>query len=292
MSARGLVRSFANSKWRSRAGAVAVATAVLVVGGTLAGADTTSRTFYACMKGGSLLQGTLKLDVAPSCPSGSQLVQWDAQGPTGIQGPQGPAGPAGPVGPQGPQGPQGATGATGEVGPQGLKGETGEAGPQGIQGPQGEQGDKGDPGEQGPKGDPGSGIANLSDLTGVPCDGPIGTGTLTSSIDASNVVTLKCEPSGFALHVAIAVDQKFVCEFWGCFPVLDGEGRVDVTDGVHSFTCGPIPGGGNGAVANCDFYFAENAEVTITATGSTSTTQTVTMSSDQSFSWTFSNPAT
>jgi hypothetical protein len=69
-------------------------------------------------------QGSVSLltDTQGSCPTGSQEVSWDIEGPPG------------PPGPQGAQGPQGKTGATGATG------QTGAIGPEGPQGPPGTNG--------------------------------------------------------------------------------------------------------------------------------------------------------
>lgn len=72
----------------------ALAAATLGVGTTLAlsaGADGSSTTYYACLKGGKLSDvGT----ATPTCASSSTQISWGAQGATGATGPQGPVGQA------------------------------------------------------------------------------------------------------------------------------------------------------------------------------------------------------
>lgn len=129
------------------------AAGVIVIAGTVAATATTPDiTYYACAKDGKVQSNTISLDAAPTCKSGSTVVQWNAQGPAGVAGPTGPqgeTGPAGATGPAGPAGPQGEVGATGPQGPIGL---TGPAGPQGGVGPTGATGPQGEEGAAGPQG--------------------------------------------------------------------------------------------------------------------------------------------
>src|SRR5689334_19904084 len=97
------MRGFRLRSWRAAAAGVVVG---LVFGGmVVAQAATTaptSNTFYACLKTGSLVAGSLSVNTPPNCGGGSTLVQWNQNGLQGAQGPTGPTGPAGATGPQGP----------------------------------------------------------------------------------------------------------------------------------------------------------------------------------------------
>ncbi len=86
-----------NVKRRGKVGvAVALAAGFLLGGATygavvVAGASGTSTTYYVC------LTTTKKLTevgtVSPTtCPTGAQVISWNAVGPQGPTGPQGPAG--------------------------------------------------------------------------------------------------------------------------------------------------------------------------------------------------------
>ena len=120
--------------------------ATLTIGGfaghvALASGDGTSPTFYACVKEGRIVSGSVVVDTAPTCRGGAELVSWGSgspgaagitgstglAGPTGSGGPTGPTGTAGPTGPTGSSGSAGSTGGTGATGPTGLTGPTGPA---------------------------------------------------------------------------------------------------------------------------------------------------------------------
>lgn len=107
-------------------------------------------------------------------------------GNVGPEGPKGDKGDQGDVGPKGDAGEKGDTGADGPIGPPGPQGITGPAGEQGPVGATGPKGDKGDTGDQGPKGDKGD-------------EGPPGPSkrivTLTSSTNASGLVTFTFSPA-------------------------------------------------------------------------------------------------
>lgn len=96
--------------------------ATLISGAT---AQSTPKTYYACLKGGLLSKVGTK---AVKCPKGSKRISWNSQGAKGdtgepgvpgapgVQGLQGPAGIAGDLGPIGPAGPQGSRGPAGSNG--------------------------------------------------------------------------------------------------------------------------------------------------------------------------------
>src|SRR4051794_39063959 len=112
-------------KWR--AAAVFGIVAGLAFGGIVvahAVDSAMSNTYYACLKSGSLVAGSLSVNKTPNCGGGGTLVSWNEDGPQGATGPQGPVGATGPIGPQGPVGPQGPTGPTGPSGPKGDRGDT------------------------------------------------------------------------------------------------------------------------------------------------------------------------
>jgi hypothetical protein len=82
-----------------------------------AATGSTSRTYYACLKDGTLSNVGL---AAPACPRGARAIKWNATGPRGKIGATGPAGSTGEAGLAGPVGPAGATGASGAPGPAGA----------------------------------------------------------------------------------------------------------------------------------------------------------------------------
>lgn len=67
-------------------GALAMATGVLVS----AQEPPAESTFYACVKDGKLIPGSMQVDEAPDCNGGAELFSWNEQGPQGEQGEQGP----------------------------------------------------------------------------------------------------------------------------------------------------------------------------------------------------------
>ena len=98
----------------------AAAVAALVAGGVAyATIPDSSGVIHGCYQksGGAL--SVIDASVT-GCAKTQTELQWNVQGPTGLQGPQGPAGAQGPVGPQGPQGGQGAQGLQGPAGPSGT----------------------------------------------------------------------------------------------------------------------------------------------------------------------------
>lgn len=73
------------------------------------------------------VSGSLRRVVPPAtCKNGELAVNWNIQGPQGIQGQQGD------IGPQGTQGLTGTQGIQGMAGPQGIQGIQGEPGPAGT----------------------------------------------------------------------------------------------------------------------------------------------------------------
>jgi hypothetical protein len=58
-----------------------------------AGASSSPKTFYACLRGGTLSKVSTSTH---TCASGYKLVSWNAVGPQGLQGPKGDTGPQGP----------------------------------------------------------------------------------------------------------------------------------------------------------------------------------------------------
>jgi hypothetical protein len=186
----------------------------------------TNGVIYACVNASD---GTLRIVSSPAqCKKNETLLSWNImgpkgdtgatgpqglQGPQGVQGPkgdtgaigpQGPKGDTGAIGPQGPQGVTGATGPQGPAGPTGLKGDTGATGAQGEVGPAGQQGETGPIGQQGLQGEPGPkgdigpagpsgpGLISIEELSGLTCQTPIGTGTITITYEADGNVRLHC----------------------------------------------------------------------------------------------------
>jgi uncharacterized protein YjbI with pentapeptide repeats len=101
---------------------VGLSVVALLCGGAVAvnaATTSTSTTYYACLKGGTLAEVGVK---APTCTNGATLIKWGAAGPRGKTGARGPAGAAGPTGPTG------SAGATGQSGAAGRAGATGAAG--------------------------------------------------------------------------------------------------------------------------------------------------------------------
>jgi hypothetical protein len=76
-----------------------------------------------------------------TCQPNDLAIDWNVQGPVGLQGPKGDKGDTGATGPTGPQGPQG------------TKGDKGDTGATGAQGPAGADGTAGATGAKGPAGD-------------------------------------------------------------------------------------------------------------------------------------------
>jgi hypothetical protein len=81
------------------------AVVLLAVGGLAATAQAARSaadvTYYACTRDNQVQSGSIQIGVAPNCPNGATVTQWNAQGPQGVAGPAGPAGSAGPAGPAG-----------------------------------------------------------------------------------------------------------------------------------------------------------------------------------------------
>lgn len=119
---RNLVRS------RIALSAASAITAVGLLGGVAAFAETSTDPVHACVG----VKGVTRIVAsAADCLPVETHRTWNAQGPAGPIGPEGPQGPAGPAGADG------LTGATGPMGPQGPQGPQGQTGPQGPAGPQG-----------------------------------------------------------------------------------------------------------------------------------------------------------
>jgi hypothetical protein len=121
-----------------------IAAVVLGSGVTLAAvtaaSSPTSNVVYACVKG----EGQLRIvPSAASCSKSETPLQWNVQGPTGLQGAPGPQGPAGAAGAQGLAGAAGTAGAQGPAGATGAVGSPGAPGAPGIQGPAGPAGPAG-----------------------------------------------------------------------------------------------------------------------------------------------------
>jgi len=148
------------------AGAFAVA---LTIGGfaghlVLASGDAAHRTFFACVKDGSLIPGSVVVDTAPTCRGGADTVSWNNAGPQGAAGLAGSVGPAGATGATGSAGADGATGPAGADGKDGSRGPTGAAGTDGSKGPTGAAGVTGATGPAGSGG--GITIAGLVNASG------------------------------------------------------------------------------------------------------------------------------
>jgi hypothetical protein len=143
----------------------ALVSAGIAVAVTSNGYTDAAGVYHGCVNS---VNGNMRV-VLPSdvCKNNEVAIDWNQQGPQGLQGPKGDTGAQGPKGDTGAQGlkgdtgPQGLQGVKGETGPQGLQGLKGDTGPPGPQGPQGLQGAKGDTGATGPQGPPGPGT-NLS----------------------------------------------------------------------------------------------------------------------------------
>lgn len=107
----------------------------LLCGGAVAvnaATRTTTKTYYGCLKDGTLSNVGLR---GSACASGSTLIHWDATGPrgkSGVAGPVGATGASGPAGSTGPAGPQGPAGPAGNAGPAGATGAAGATGPAGT----------------------------------------------------------------------------------------------------------------------------------------------------------------
>ncbi|HET6624959.1 MAG TPA: hypothetical protein VFG63_01085 [Nocardioidaceae bacterium] len=145
---------FNASLFKSRVGAVAVGTTVLLTLGGVGGAVAGNMVGSADIRNGSVKKidlgrnavGTIEIKNgtvrAMDLSDGvrSQLSQRGATGPAGadgaagVDGAVGPAGPAGPVGAEGPQGPEGPEGDEGDQGEQGVQGEQGAPGADGVSG--------------------------------------------------------------------------------------------------------------------------------------------------------------
>jgi hypothetical protein len=139
MSHRGRPQSGSGISRFLLAGGLAVA---LTIGGfagqvALASGTGTQHVFYACVKGGSIIPGSVVVDVVPNCRGGAEQVSWSnaaSPAPAGTQGPTGPTGPTGSMGPTGAIGPTGPTGSAGPTGATGATGATGPTGPAGAGG--------------------------------------------------------------------------------------------------------------------------------------------------------------
>src|SRR5579884_2106384 len=115
---------------------------------------------------------------AGSCKKGDKSLSWSQQGPRGAQGPAGAAGA------------KGATGATGATGPTGARGATGPEGPAGV-------------------------VGAVSELNGVPCARPEGSGTagtVTVSTNDAGTVSVDCVPTLGATN-GIPVDSNNTTSF-------------------------------------------------------------------------------
>jgi hypothetical protein len=181
------------------AGAFAVA---LTIGGfaghlVLASGDATHRTFFACVKDGSLIPGSVVVDTAPTCRGGAELVSWNNAGP---QGSAGLAGSVGPTGATGSAGTDGATGPSGAAGAAGSKGATGSAGSDGTTGATGAAGSTGVTGATGPAG--GGGGNTIAGL--VTASGSLGAG--------HGVTAVKLTTGTYMLH--------FPAGTWSSFPAI------------------------------------------------------------------------
>lgn len=92
---------------------VAVVALVLAATGVGWAATQSTSVITACANADQVLS----LSTTGSCPQGDTLVQWNQQGPQGLEGPQGAQGLAGPQGVQGPQGVAGPAGGVVAWGP-------------------------------------------------------------------------------------------------------------------------------------------------------------------------------
>jgi hypothetical protein len=159
-------------------GALAVGLTIGGFGGhlALASGNETTHTFYACVKQGSMIPGSLVVDTPPTCRGGAQVASWNNAGRQGPVGPQGASGPGGPGGPAGPTGPAGTAGPTGATGSAGTPGPAGATGPAGVVGATGATGSAGTPGPTGPPGPAGAGVKTISGLVSATGSLSIGTG--------------------------------------------------------------------------------------------------------------------
>ncbi|MDQ1509037.1 MAG: hypothetical protein QOG50_881 [Actinomycetota bacterium] len=187
-----------NTKRALGAGAFAVA---LTIGGfaghlVLASGDAPHRTFYACVKDGSMIPGSVVVDTAPTCHGGAELVTWNNAGP------QGSAGLAGSVGPPGATGSAGSDGSTGPDGAAGASGPTGATGSPGTDGSTGAAGATGSPGATGATGAAGSGGKTIGGL--VTASGSLGAG--------HDVTAVKLDTGTYLL--------RFPAGTWSSFPAI------------------------------------------------------------------------
>jgi hypothetical protein len=137
----------------------AIVGAMLAGGATLAYATIPTNgvgTIYGCYKTNAGSLRVIDQAAGATCSVGEQLIQWNAQGPTGSTGPTGNTGPTGETGPTGNTGPTGGTGPQGATGLGGPKGDTGLTGATGNDGPTGATGSQGGTGATGPAGATGS----------------------------------------------------------------------------------------------------------------------------------------
>jgi hypothetical protein len=213
------------------AGGLAVA---LTIGGfagqvALASGDETAHVFYACVKSGSIIPGSVVVDVAPNCHGGAEQVSWstaESTPPAGTQGPAGPTGPTGATGPTGPTGTTGSLGPTGAIGPTGLQGidgqigstgptgSTGSEGPTGAIGPTGASGSAGTAGSTGPTGS--AGPTGATGATGAA--GAAGT-TISGLVTAAGSLSMGQGVSTFKLSTGTYL-VRFPAGTWSSFPAV------------------------------------------------------------------------
>jgi hypothetical protein len=205
--------------------------AALTIGGfagqvALASGDVTTHIFYACVKAGSIVPGSVVVDVAPNCRGGAEQVSWTnaaSPAPAGTQGPAGPTGPTGPTGTTGVTGPTGSLGPTGAIGPTGLQGvggSTGPTGPTGSEGPTGAMGPTGATGSAGTAGPTGpTGSAGPTGATGA--TGPAGAGgkTISGLVTAAGSLSMGHGVSAVRLTTGTYL-VRFPASTWSSFPAI------------------------------------------------------------------------
>jgi hypothetical protein len=211
------------------AGAFAVA---LTIGGfaghlALASGDGTSRVFYACVKDGSMIPGSVVVDTAPTCRGGAEVVSWNHAGPQGATGLSGQAGSAGPTGATGPAGRQGDAGPGGPTGSGGPAGTTGSAGRQGDAGPAGPTGSAGATGATGPAGSGGSGVKSIGGL--VTAGGTLSQGHGVTAVKLSTGYYLLRFPAGTWTSFPAVVVSPFGST--ASSPVAEVDSVIAPTDG-------------------------------------------------------------
>jgi hypothetical protein len=163
-----------------------------------------------------------------TCQPNDLAINWNVQGPTGLQGPKGDKGDKGDTGATGPAGP------AGQQGPQGVKGDTGATGSTGPQGPQGTKGDKGDTGATGAQGL--AGVDGAAGATGAA--GPAGDSVTIAALVVGNV---NCPAGGSSFTVG--TETTYACNghdgangtggFNGTYTSPNGKYTLSVTnDGI------------------------------------------------------------